>query len=84
MVTRRTRFYLLRLNPFSSSFDTSPSRAFGRNESHESAWSDSENEFVLLRVHWIIGLPFVDLKSLSTMSNECEGWFVANLVDKLC
>ncbi len=59
-----------------SHFDTSPPGAFGRNGFHgESAWPD-ETELGLLRAHWIIGPPFVDPKSLATMSNagDVGGW----------
>jgi hypothetical protein len=58
--------------PSQDGFDTYPG-AFGRSGSHgESAWSQSEEaESGLLRAHWIIGPPFVDRKSLATMSNAC-------------
>jgi hypothetical protein len=40
-----------------------------RNGSQEeSAWPEAA-EAELLRAHWVIGLPFVELKSLVTMSN---------------
>ena len=40
-----------------------------RNGSQEeSAWPEAADA-ELLRAHWVIGLPFVDLKSLVTMSN---------------
>jgi hypothetical protein len=57
-------------------FDTYPPGAFGCNGFHgESAWPD-EAEQGLLRAHWIIGPPFVDPKSLATMSNAggVGGW----------
>jgi len=34
----------------------------------------------LLRAHWIVGPPFVDRKSLATMSNG-GSWWVTNVVD---
>jgi hypothetical protein len=57
-------------------FDTYPSGAFGSNGFHgESAWPETELGF--LRTHWIIGPPFVDRKSLATMSDEGDvGGFV--------
>jgi hypothetical protein len=57
-------------------FDTYPSGAFGSNGFHgESVWPD-ETELGLMRDHWIIGPPFVDLKSLTTMSDtgNVGGW----------
>jgi hypothetical protein len=48
---------------------TSPPGASGRNGSHEECTWPDEAELGLLRAHWIIGPPFVDLKSLATMSN---------------
>jgi hypothetical protein len=57
-------------------FDTSPPGSFGRNGIHgECAWPDV-TDFGFLRDHWIIGPPFVDRKSLGTMSNtgDVGGW----------
>ncbi len=57
-------------------FDTSPTGAFGSNGFHgESDWL-FETELGLLRSHWIIGPPFMDLKSLVTISNSGDvgGW----------
>jgi hypothetical protein len=70
----------------------------GRNGSHGQSACPDEEELGLLRAHWIIGPPFVDRKSLTTMSNAggVGGWhktlsiimllgtWVTNLVDKLC
>jgi hypothetical protein len=39
-------------------------------------------ELGLLRAHWIIGPPFVDLKSLATMSTA--GWLVGDNCGRLC
>ena len=50
-------------------FDTSPPGAFGRNGFHGESARPDEAELGLLRAHWIIEPPFVDRKSLATMSN---------------
>lgn len=42
-----------------------------------------ETESDLLRAHWIMGPPFVDLKSLATTINVCEGCCVANQLTNL-
>ena len=92
-------FFSLFDSPYSSHthFDTSPSGTFGCNGTHgESAWPD-ETEVGFLRSQWIIGLPFVDRKSLTrkTLSplitrdrdGTKTGWqcgrlcWVTNLVD---
>jgi hypothetical protein len=46
-------------------------------------WSE-EADLGLLRTHWIIGPPFVDPKSLATMSNAKGVGVCQHLVDKLC
>jgi hypothetical protein len=46
-----------------------PHPGSGRNGSHGESSLPDVTELGLLRVHWIIGPPFVDRKSLTTMSN---------------
>jgi hypothetical protein len=53
-------------------FDTSPGlrRVLGVSKASWGVWLVfEETELGLLRVNWIIGPPFVDRKSLATMSN---------------
>jgi hypothetical protein len=57
----RTRHY--------AHFDTSPPGAFGRNGSHGESTRPDVAELGLLRAHWLIGPPFLDRKSLATMSS---------------
>ena len=79
-----TSFDLCRFNPFSSrkhaltnhSIRTGPSGVTGLMGSLlVTAWPE-EAESELLRAHWIIGPPFVDLKSPATMRNTkgISGW----------
>jgi hypothetical protein len=52
-------------------FEKSPTGSLGcHRPDGESGWSEfEETELGLLRVNWIIRPPFVDRKSLATMSN---------------
>ena len=73
------RFFFLFDSPYSSLstlWHISDRYLDGRNGSHgESTWPETV-ELGFLRVHWVIGPPFLDRKSLTTMSNTgvVGGW----------